>query len=295
MKKIIVLLSVLIFLLTLYFLWAQKDPIRIVYGSDDNYLPHMATSIASIVKNADKNDKFDFYLLESSVSEENKAKLKSFANRLKVPLNIIHVDNMGLQNAKIARKELTVASYLRFFIPDVLPFDKVLYLDGDTLVFKSLRKLFDTNISDVYAGVVAPRGKFFCMKKLKNIKKCFNAGVMLLNLKKMRQDNITSETLFKNMDKLHKTGRLTLEDEGVLNFTFNNNVKFLPSIYNYTKDDGENLSKITILHLFSKPWKKEYIKNHIYWKYRAITPWGVDPYVVFSKMCPIPKHHRKLN
>ena len=294
MKKIaVILLPLFLLFLIFYFCYPTKEPIRIVFASDDNYLPHLATAITSIVENSNKDDKFDFYLLESSVSKENKTKLKSYANHLKVSLNIIHIDDNKLKSVKIENRALTKAAYLRFFISDVFPFDKILYLDGDILVFKSLGEFYREDIRDFYAGVVHDRNprndKRFPLKY-------FNSGVLLLNLKKMRKDSITSDTLFKNMDKLYEEKNLVHEDQDVLNFTFKNNVKFLPLEYNFTGSTWKkHLSQIFILHMAGhvgerKPWK---VKDHIYWKYRNKTPWKIDPHSLFSKMCPIPKNYHK--
>lgn len=288
-KTMTVLLSLVLVVIfsILYFYHSAKEPIRIVFASDNNYLPHLATAITSIVKNADKDDKFDFYLLESSVSEENKIKLKSYTDSLKVPLTFVHIDDKRLESVKIRRGILTKATYLRFFIPDVFHFDKILYLDSDILVFKSLRKFFDSDVTNVYSGVIVDRISpenplISCKGRLENVKTCFNGGVLLLNLKKMRQDNITSDTLFKNMDKLYKEQKLLLEDQDVLNVTFNNNVKFFPFEYNFTNDFGRDSPDKIILHLIVKPWYDKNWKDHIYWKYRKETPWQMDPHLLFE-------------
>ena len=52
-----------------------------------------------------------------------------------------------------------------------------------------------------------------------------------MNLKKWKEDNIT-EKLFKNTYDLHEKGILKWQDQDVLNYTFNNKVKFILPRFN---------------------------------------------------------------
>lgn len=69
-------------------------------------------------------------------------------------------------------------------------------------------------------------------------KRYFNNGMMLLNLKKMRKDNI-SEKLFA--DKLSDENTVFMTQDA-FNRVFNTEVKFLSPLYNYM---GPNLTDYT--------------------------------------------------
>ncbi|MCK7489743.1 MAG: hypothetical protein MZU79_05535 [Anaerotruncus sp.] len=88
---------------------------------------------------------------------------------------------------------VTSAAYLKFDLPDLIPNqDKVLYLDGDIIIQKDLSDLFEINIKDYYAGAVKDIG---LIDNDLNIKNYFNSGVMLLNLKLMRENNASTALL----------------------------------------------------------------------------------------------------
>ena len=50
--------------------------IPVFYATDENYLPFAAISISSVLKNCDKNDKYDFYILTENIPQEKKKYLK---------------------------------------------------------------------------------------------------------------------------------------------------------------------------------------------------------------------------
>ena len=75
---------------------------------------------------------------------------------------------------------------LKVCYPYVLPVEKVIHLDIDTIILDSLQPLFDTDIEGKwfaacpeYQGQYKPFGDTY-----------YNAGVLVINLKQMRQDKI---------------------------------------------------------------------------------------------------------
>jgi lipopolysaccharide biosynthesis glycosyltransferase len=121
---------------------------------------------------------------------------------------------------------LTHATYLKFDLPDlILNQDKVLYLDSDIVIQKDLAGLFKIDIEDYYAGAVKDIGQ---TDNNLNIKNYFNSGVMLLNLKLMRENNASTALL--NIRK--SLSNLSFMDQNCFNILFDKKIKFLPFIYN---------------------------------------------------------------
>ena len=106
---------------------------------------------------------------------------------------------------------ISVETFYRFYIPSLLPeYDKVIYLDADILVFDDLQNLYKIDVDQVYVGavkdtyvtsIVGQNKKSETRPKISfrdylatvlNVKhtQYFNAGVLLLNLNKIRRDNI---------------------------------------------------------------------------------------------------------
>lgn len=100
---------------------------------------------------------------------------------------------------------MTGTGLLRFNIIDIFPnYDKVLYLDDDILINGDLSELFETDLKNTYAVVVRSIDAelFIDWRKSHendnlNVEKYFNSGVMLLNLKKIREKQITTNQLYK--------------------------------------------------------------------------------------------------
>ena len=134
--------------------------------------------------------------------------------------------------------------------------------------------MYDTNLDNVYAAAVKDiyASNIDYVKK-QGIENYFNSGVMLLNLKKMREDNI-SEKLFEC--KRNETDGIFV-DQNCFNLVFGKNVRYLSLKYNcipyafsqYSDNEIANFYKISkeelqdiknhiaIIHLanFYKPWK----------------------------------------
>ncbi|MDS8186427.1 glycosyltransferase, partial [Streptococcus pneumoniae] len=70
-------------------------------------------------------------------------------------------------------------TYARYFIPEYVPEDKVLYLDSDLIVNTSLEKLFSICLEEKSLAAV---------KDTDGI--TFNAGVLLINNEKWRQEKL---------------------------------------------------------------------------------------------------------
>lgn len=107
---------------------------------------------------------------------------------------------------------------------------KVLYLDGDILVLKPLCKLFELELYDYYAAVVRDNSGLTKPQDLYtgDYEFYFNSGMMLLNLDKLRKDEITQKLI--SYKKINYND--SLMDQNCYNIVFYKNVLFLPCIYN---------------------------------------------------------------
>ncbi len=136
--------------------------------------------------------------------------------------------------------DVTRADYLKFNLATILAkTDKVLYLDGDVIVLKDLTELYNTDIEDYYAAAAQDLESTWIDKRKEPY---FNNGVMLINLKKMREDNI--ETKLINYKKNDKINRFMTQD--AFNTVLYKKVKFIPLIYDTFAPEynDENILKI---------------------------------------------------
>jgi lipopolysaccharide biosynthesis glycosyltransferase len=98
-------------------------------------------------------------------------------------------------------RRMTPANWYRYLIPELLgDVDVALYLDVDTVVADDLEPLFGTELGDHYLGAVddvpAELGADIPGRvALPEGQRYFNAGVMLLNLAAMREDEVLPQLL----------------------------------------------------------------------------------------------------
>lgn len=264
--------------------------INICYITDNNYIIPTMTSIISILKNC--NSCGNIFVLSDCLKQ---GAIKQFENLSNKKFKII-ARNIENPTSKIEthHKYVSNCAMIKFLLPDIFnDIDKILYIDGDTLILQDLSELFYIDTTDTYAAVVkdmdAMLGPCHHHKKF-NFDNYFNSGMMLLNLKKMRDDNI-QEQLIKNKceDKFK-----VFMDQDALNKTFNQNVIFISPKYNLMKANlkftEERISqfydldirkirniikKPTILHLTNiiKPWNSIFaVEFNIWFSYLKKIP-----------------------
>jgi lipopolysaccharide biosynthesis glycosyltransferase len=181
---------------------AMPSPkVTVALGFDDGYVPHAAAVIASIVKASDPAD-FRFLLLNTGVSKSRQALVESIAPAAE--FNWIEVGEKHLPELRVKGSIAHVnhATFLRLALERVAPenCDRVIYLDADLVVTGDLRKLWAV---DLGAAVVAGThdqfinpDSFAAQWGLAPAKLgYFNAGVLLIDLKKVREEQLFSKAM----------------------------------------------------------------------------------------------------
>ena len=247
----------------------------IFFAADDAFAQHLAVAITSILLHSNADEGFRFHILDGGISEKNKRKLDKL-RRIKVcEIEYIKVDESMFSGMPITEecKHISRATYYRYIIPRIKPgLDRSLYLDCDVAVISSLRYLWNTDFKGCYAAAVEDATEEVHEYYGKNygVKRPFNAGVMLINNRQWRDDEIIGK-LFENTDKLRD--KLRWQDQDVFNYTFRGKVKFLSfklNLQHYlfwtpaasmaapARDIKEAKFAPQIIHYsgYSKPWLK---------------------------------------
>ena len=262
---------------------------------DDEYVNYMIVTMLSVVLN-NKNCRLNFYILISlDFSDKSKQYIKNVFNKYKnVKIIFLEVDN-SYDNVKLTHDFINLQTYYRLSLPDLLPLNvnRCLYLDTDVIVNGDLINYFSLDIEDYYfAGVVAAGylfSKEYNEKRLllPDISTYTNAGVILMNIEKMRQDGLTSK--FKELLSMNYHD----QDQDILNVSCYNKILNIPLKYNlmtkyeklwdkcvevgaYSKSEIEEaLSAPVIIHYADKikPWdNKEILFSKLWWDYAKKTP-----------------------
>lgn len=268
------------------------ENINIALTFDDNYLEQSVVLITSILANKSADEKIIFHILDGGLSDVSKELLKKIEN---CAVEFYKVDPEIFRNYKKA-DYYPVSMLYTMILPDVIDADKLIYLDSDMVVNSSLKELWQTDFENNYiAAVEDANGKKYVKKfGLKHNSKFFNTGVMLVNCKKWREDNIPERAVAVSMAN---TGTRFGYDQTVLNQLFENKVKFLNLKWNLqycpinvwaTYDDKEEyksaIKNPSIVHYVGdyKPWKKGLgcfnPKQEDYFKYHKMTCYAFSDY-----------------
>lgn len=172
------------------------ENIYIVSAADNQYALHLAVMLTSLCQNANKNKNLFFYLIHSELSIGNQILFKKLCKKYQVNLSFLSINKELFDGVKITA-HISEAAYYRILIPHLLPdrIEKVIYLDCDLIIKDDISKLWRVNIPDHFlAAVENPGFKRYDILIPKGAK-YFNSGVLVLNVKKWRENSISDEVL----------------------------------------------------------------------------------------------------
>lgn len=256
--------------------------ISLAFICDDSFVMQTATAVTSCTVNKKPDSVYKIFIITSNVSAKN-LELLNKLSRKNCHITIIEGNTKKLEGLHNFRQggylSATEAALLKFELPEILPeLEKVIYLDGDIIVKKDLSELFDTDLENNYVAAAHDTGKiYFKHEYVKKYPQYFNSGVMLLNLKKMREDNITQKLIQTKKAENDQN----LMDQNIFNIVFADKIKIIDIRWNFlcinllraknkwTISDINNLfnsnykdfedikNKAVIFHYSSKdkPWK----------------------------------------
>ena len=106
--------------------------------------------------------------------------------------------------------------------------ERILYLDGDTLIYKDLFELYALPLHNNY--ILSPPSPLHRMPKNFKLKDSIyvNAGVNLINIKKIRQDKKDFELLYYCSKYSHLFGA---PEQDLINYVYRGNIGVLPFKY----------------------------------------------------------------
>ncbi len=261
----------------------MSNKISICFCINDLYSQHLGVVLTSILKN-NTDSYFQFFVLTNDISDKNKKIIDKLKNKYKnYEVNYINVDKNIFKNFNITIDYISIETYFRYILADLLPnMEKILYLDVDLVVNGDIKNLWNENIEEYYCAAVEDINFDVNEYKYKiGLDKddiYINAGVILFNLKKMRDDKI-SEKFFENNNKYKNL--IKYQDQDIINITLQKNIKKIEYIYNFTSKTARIYPKLVknavIIHFVGpkKPWKKisfNYLKR-LYYYYFILSPY----------------------
>ncbi|HXP73324.1 MAG TPA: glycosyltransferase family 8 protein, partial [Stellaceae bacterium] len=213
--------------------------INVAVACDAGFAQHLAVMLLSL---ADENARHDVsvFVLWSG-SSDDRDKLSRALASTHFEFSFIDVDDSALGGLTVGAN-ITLMTYARLLMADLLPreLDRILYLDGDILVRGELQKLWIVDLRGRTVGAVVdlPRYQFNHRLGLPPDAPYFNAGVLLIDLRRWRQLDIGSRCLA--FAREHPS-RLQWWDQCALNFVLHDDWISLDRVWNFQSMDVAHL------------------------------------------------------
>ena len=269
--------------------------IHIAISSDNKYIYPSIVFLTSLLDNRAESTYYIIHVLFNDYfSKHNINKIKTIVDNFGKNHSEVVFHNLGNDFRKATITIFGISTYYRVALPSLLPnVDRIIYIDGDSLNIKDLTEMYNIKLKkDMYISAILDRVSM--IKEIKELgietNKYVNAGVLLMDLKTMREKSIE-----KKMRDFIATHYLKMCDQTLINAICNNNIQIMPYKYavpplsSYEElvkynSEQESMYKVseselyqayhdpTLLHFFgpNKLWNKNC--NHtyrVYWWYYA--------------------------
>lgn len=279
--------------------------------TDKNYISQAKVAMYSACKNTNPKVKIVFTIFcDKSVDRKSRERLfsleKIFSN---IKVNFSEIANEDFVYAK-SEYRVPIVSYYRLIAAKILDMEKVLCLDSDLIVEMDLVELYEIDIENYYiAGVrdlypiLYPNfaSSYAEQYNIKNFCDYINCGVLLMNLKLMRKDNIVEvflnelkkKNLWLDQDIFNRvcSGRIRLIDWKYNHITSYTNEEYE---WNYKSSEKEGIKEILHFCGPSKPWDNRFISMADKWWRVAKEALEKDIYLDIYRLASIGEGSKKM-
>lgn len=211
-----------------------------VFICDSNYIMPTMVAIKSIYDNTIIKENIFFHIITTDMTFEREKELKNIIKGNKIIVHKVNFSDYNKINQINTYSHVTCTALLKFEIANILKkLDKVLYLDSDIIVNGDLSELFEMDMENYYVAAVQELWKYINKSSQEqNGEHYFNSGVLMLNLKLLRQDKV-ADTLWRKKNELLQNPKYKAMDQDTLNIVLQNKCKFLSLKYNFNPYFGK--------------------------------------------------------
>ncbi len=269
--------------------------IEIAFCFDENMIYPACVAIASLL-DFKKDDEIHYNIscICPQFVDEQKKLIRQIVNRRDLSSKVLFYPAPSQFDGAYEIRDITTSTYLRLWLHRILEDkEKVIYADVDVLFQDSLKELWKIDVSDYLLAGVKGANNFESSWSLRRSSsyygeleglqgKYINAGILLMNLKAIREWNPDEQWI-----KMAQTG-YHYQDQDILNITCRDRINFLDIRFNvqahlekkdfldfnreglYGKEQCERAwENPAILHYTGpKPWNNRGVnKGKIWWQY----------------------------
>ncbi|UCG34768.1 MAG: glycosyltransferase family 8 protein [Candidatus Omnitrophota bacterium] len=239
-----------------------SDKVTIVFTADNRFSMPLAVALCSMIKNYQDNRKIVAFIIDGGITRNNKNKIIRSCQSDYLEINWVKPAKNLFPKGYIYKAHFSEAINYRIQISGLLPPDlaKVIYLDSDVVVLGNIAELWDIDIGEDYL-LAQGRG-------------ILNSGVLLINLEKWREKNLSVALL----DALRETiYDLKVPDQSLLNAVLFGKWGKLNYAWNTWPKNVNEKTKIVHFLTAKKPWGIDGDKvpnSYLFFKYLDMTAWS---------------------
>ena len=280
---------------------------HVVYASDNKFAEILGVSLVSLYVNSSDMNGINVYVLDSGISEKNRFKIENIAKEYgREKIKWIPAQNISkVLSIDVAVDRRSLSQYARLFVCSDLPadLDRVLYLDCDIVINKSIRELWNMDLHGKTIGALKDAFSPYYRANigLEANDVMFNSGVMLIDLKRWKNQKV-EERLLNFIGE--RNGQIQQGDQAALNAVLSHDTYCFEPRFNsvtifydfdyqgmmiyrktpkgyYTEDeiikatDDPSIIHFTTSFLSKRPWivgcQHRYVD--VWLNYKAMSPW----------------------
>lgn len=287
-----------------------ENNVAICFSADDNYIPLLSTTIASIIDHANPEKNYDIVILMTSISDEYQVRLRTLiSNKSNFSIRFVNVGPYVFGYNFYTESDPTNTKfsdeiYYRVLVPALMPsYEKVVFLDADLVVLDDIANILDYDYSESlvgavrdYEGIANCYGNNYERTKyriselgIKNFDNYFLSAVLVMNISKMKEQFQNKDLLGLAVSKNWKQF-----DQDLFNYLCQDAVKIIDAAWNFVEDiygtyqslpkplfeeylQSEKKPKIIHFSGSRKPWKNLSSKyNKYFWEYAEQSPFYIE-------------------
>ncbi|WP_251546488.1 glycosyltransferase family 8 protein [Limosilactobacillus caecicola] len=242
--------------------------VPVFYTISDDFTRYAAVSLRSLIDHVNSNEDYVVYFLYQDLSDEHQAALRAMQTE-NVQVRFQQLSDELLAPIKDRQENylradfFTPSIFYRLFIPDLFPqYERVIYLDSDTVVNADIADLYRIDLGDnLFAACQdrsikeVPEMRQYITDVLDlQIDHYINSGVLVMNAQVFREEHFT-EHFFDLFHRYHFN--CIAPDQDYLNEMGDGRIKYLPAGWDAMPNENTvPLPDPQLIHynLFFKPW-----------------------------------------
>lgn len=261
---------------------------NILISSNDKYIFPAVVLLTSICLN--NREEIMVYLLYNHLSAESMSKIRKLTGQYRnTKIEFIGIPDGLFDGVPLGGRTnpyISEETYFRLAAGEILPSSvkRILYLDTDMVVNGDMTSFYHYNFQEKSIALVCEDYGLNIANQLKkevyrNLRlperhRYFNAGVMLIDLERLRENY----TLSDFMDFIRANDKqLIFHDQDVMNKMFLSKVEYAdyeryncrPFFYPYSKKNNKRVEESIVIHYGEKPWDISFcdMAGEVFWKY----------------------------